>query len=632
MATADSTLTGDSTSTTGLQYHTDVPDSLLRVGVYMFNYHRSSVKIDKIENPLLAPTGIEYSDPLDAINGAYYIGKGILGHPHTNIIISAADGLDQILQPDPNIGYTVRPWNVALYQTKSPYTLLSYNSSLNKDYLVRVGHTQNIMPGWNVSLNYRLIRPEGIYTSSGAKNHYVYTTTNYFSRDARLQGSAGIIWQKFMIDENGGITDDSYFTQRLQSNRAGVPVNLTGAGTIHNELGAFAHGSYNLVRQFEKERHRDSIVVHTEQDSIWLDTIEVTDTLRVRTPHVLNAGVFGFDINYDRRKRLFIDSTWWQEASASIFWTNDAYPDHRWRNPLKMTAGITPRRIVAVVEGDTSRMLSWLDPFAKATLRLDRWRVDVGGEMRGAMNSDGRPDSRFHAEATCFFDSAEATRLSLSAVSQRKSPDVRMIHDAQLHHGLALKAIETQRYGLLFQHRETVKLDLRANHYSHNTWYDTLLSVHQGSRPFWVYQAILTLHLKAGWLNIDMQHALQHSTDSIQMPVPMLASKNSLYADFTLFSRTIRAQVGVDIRYHTAYLAPSYDPSTGLFVHQDEVSIGNYLWADIFVNLNIKRASFYAKAGHINAIWETNPTYFTLPHYPGQRFGFFWGITWHFFD
>ena len=125
---------------------------------------------------------------------------------------------------------------------------------------------------------------------------------------------------------------------------------------------------------------------------------------------------------------------------------------------------------------------------------------------------------------------------------------------------------------------------------------------------------------------------LQHSTDPDQLPVPLWASKNSLYADFPLFHGTLRAQLGVDLRYHTAYHAPFYDPATGLFLQQDALTVGNYLWGDLFVTMQVKRASIYIKAGHLNALWENPATYFLLPHYPGQKFGLQWGLTWCFFD
>lgn len=631
--TGDSTLVGDSMATAGLQYHKETPDSILRQRVFMFHYRPYEVKIDQLWNPTLAPTGVHISDPLDALNGNYFLGKGMLGHPHTSIVPALASGLKLQLQPDPNIGYAKRPENLWLYQAMTPYTVLSYNSSLNKDYHVRVAHTQNIKPGWNVAFDYSLLRPEGTYTSSKAKNHYLDATTNYFSRDARLQATAGIVWQSFRIDENGGLSDDTYFTRQLQSNRAGIPVRLYNMGTLHKELAAFGHATYNTVRQFESIRYRDSLVARVVDDTTTvLDTIELSDTLRVREPHTFNSGIFGVEVNYDRRKRVFADSTWWQEVSTTLFWTNDAYMDHRWRNPLKLKVGITPRIVKAAIGADTTELYSWLDPFARAELAVGRGYLRGEADMRGSLSESGIPDSRLAATFFMPLDSAGATRITLDAARQTQMPDVRMIHDAYVNQNTRLQSQTATRFDARFELHEMLDIKLTANHLSHNTWYDSTLTVHEGTSALWLYQAMLSTRLRFGWLHIDMQQILQHSTDSEQMPLPLWASKNSVYADITLFGRAVRAQIGADVRYHTLFYAPGYDPSTGIFYHQDQIEVGNYIWADVFLNINVKRASFYVKAGHLNALWESSPNYFILPHYPGQKFGLFWGLTWHFFD
>ena len=622
----------DSAAITGLQYHTETPDSVLRKKVFLFFYHPLEVKLYDVWNPTLSPTGIQFCDPIDAF-GDYYLSKGILGHPHISLYPSLAANLDIQLQPDPNTGYAKRPQNIRFYQTMTPYTVLSYNSSLNKDYLVRVLHTQNILPGWNVSLDYQLICPEGIYTSSGAKNHYLDATTNYFSKDSRLQALAGIIWQNFSIDENGGITDDSYFTTRHVSNRSGVPVNLYNMGTVNRELTTFGHSTYNMVRQFESIRQRDSIVIRTTKDSVTeIDTIDVFDTIRLYQPSPFNAGIIGVDAKYDRRKRVFTDSTWWQETSATLFWTNDAYMDYRWHNPLKITVGVHMRHVSAAIEADSMLLQSYLDPYARAVLGLSHAELRIDADMRGSFCYDGRPDSRFSTTLHYNFDTSRRTHAEVSFTSQRKMPDVRMVHDALIHQGLELKAISSEEYHLRFVYADIIDLDIRATSMSHNTWYDPSLYLFEGDKSFWLYQARLITRLQAGCMHLDMQHMLQHTTDSLQMPVPTWAVKSSIYADVELFGRALRAQIGTDLRYHTAFYAPGYDPYTGLFHHQSDVRVGNYIWADVFINLNVKRASFYAKAGHINALWDDSPTYFILPHYSGQRFGFFWGITWHFFD
>lgn len=626
----------DSASTAtpaGIEYHKETPDSVHNSHIYYFYFRPATVKIDQLYHPTLSPTGIEFSDMLDAFNGNYYIGKGVVGHPHIALYPSLGESIATQLQPDPNIGYAKRLGNIRFYQAQSPYTLLGYHSSANNDYVVKFAHTQNILPGWNVALDYRLICPDGVYTSSEASNHYLDASTNYFSADSRLQARGGVIWQSMKIDENGGILDDSYFTEQRLSNRAGVPVNLYNSGTVHKELAAFGGISYNLVRQFEHYRNRDSISLTQLNDStVIADTITLTDTLRVGKPRVLNLGVIGMDINYDRRKRVFTDSTLWRDLTATLYWTNDAYADHRWRNPLKITVGLRPHIVSAVVEGDTMRLRSWLDPFARTEIALGRHRLYGQADMRASFNDAHTPDHRFMAGFDFAFDTLRQNVVNIEVVGQQRMPDLRMLYDQWMIDDGTLKAIQSQHYKVGFKYGQWFDIEAKVSHLSHHTWYDSIMAICEGNEDLWVYQSRINLHLQYHWLHLDMQHLLQYSTDSVQMPLPLLATKNSLYADFSLFRKAVRVQIGTDIRYHSPFFSPSYDPATGLFYHQSQQRVGGYLWADLFLNLQVKRASFYIKGGHINALWDTAPNYFLLPHYPGQKFGLFWGIDWRFFD
>ena len=618
----------DSTAIRGLEYHKEIPDSVLRSRVFMFHHTPFSTKIFELWNPTLDPTGIQYSDPLDALNGNYYLGKGIVGQPHIALFPNLATGLNDDFSTDANIGYARRRSNIWLYQTMMPYTRLSYHSSTKKDYQVNIVHSQNIQPGWNMAFDYRLVCPQGNYPNSGVKNHHLDATTNYFSRDSRLQAAAGIIWQRFNISENGGLTDDSYFLEQIISNRAGIPVNLYDTASHNRETEAFARASYNLVRQVDRYRQRDSIVPKRINDTLTIiDTVHLTDTIPIGRPHIINAGVFGFEASHDRRRRRFADSTMWTDQMASLFWSNDVYPDYRWRNPLKLTVGASVSRITAVFEdNDTLQYLTTFNPFASIEVALGRGTLTLNGMLEG----DESTELCHHAEATLLipFDSAQHNRLRLTAVTESQEPDLRMMHYA----ATALKQQAIERYELQIASHEWLDLMLRANHLSHNIWYDSTLSVVEGASPLWLFQGSLTLRLKAAWLHLDMQQLVQYTTDAVQMPVPLWSSKNSLYADVHLFSRAMRLQTGIDVRYHTPFNTPAYDHVTGLFYHQTAMQVGGYLWGDVFVNIQVKRASIYARAGHLNALWESEPTYFLLPHYPGRSFALFWGLTWHFFD
>lgn len=647
------TASRDSTEIKGLIYNKPVPDSVLRAKVFFFTHKPFSVKIDEMWNPTLDPTGVQYSDPIDGFNGNYYLGKGVLGHPHTPIFYRLPQHLKVDFQQEEFETYLKTPENIRFYQTLTPYTLLSYNNSLNKDYLLRIAHTQNVIPGWNLALDYRLINPEGPFANSAAKNHYLDVTTNYFSSDSRLQAYGGIIWQDFTIDENGGITDDSYFTSGEMSNQSGLPMTISGAGSTHLRRNAFAGISYNLVPQVERTRQRDSLVVRSDTAangtvSIVTDTIEVTDTLRTSPPRTLNVGVFGIEASYSRRQREaaipnHADSTQWDETYATLFWTNDAYPDYRWRNPLKITVGITPRRISGYLIADSlpaTRLsaFSLLNPFIRAQWLLGRMQLTAETQMdntKAQLDSRiGDADYRTSASLLFCFDSLRLSGIEAKASLRSATPDVRMLQRS----GFALKPVR-DLYGELHLFRQSgtrrvnrlVDISLSATNKSHNVWYDTALAVCQGHGDFWLFQAAFTLRFQWHWFYLDMQQLLQHSTDTAQMPLPLWSSKNSLYVDFPLFSNALRLQLGADLRCYTAFAPPQYDPATGLFYRQP-VETGNYLWADAFLNLQVKRVSIYLKGGHLNALWEKHPSYFLLPHYPGQRFGLFWGITWNFFD
>ena len=635
----DSTFSqSDSSSTKDLVYNKEVPDSILRKKVFLFHHRTARLWIDEVWSPTLSPTGVQFHDPLDALNGNYYLGKGSLGHPHITLFPTLADGLQQRLQPDlyPGYAYTIR--NIDFYQTLTPFSVLSYGGSLAKDHSLQLTHTQNILPGWNAAFNYRLFNPEGVYSSSGALNNYLAATTNYFSRDSRLQASAALIWQAYNIDENGGLSDDDIFIYQRQSNRAGIPVMLSNSGSLQRNLAAMGSVSYSLERQSDTYRHRDSLnLVQVNDSTTRLDTIDLVDTIPLRKPRVLNLGVIGLEYNYDRQKRVYTDSTLWREQTATLFWTNDAYPDYRWRNPLKVTIGLHPRHLQAVIYGDTLRNLSLLNPFARAEVAL--WKATLQLEAEQSENGwsqQGR-DRRLEATLTMPFDSAGLTYASLGAVMQDKAPYLLMAMASGQWSVVSgqwpvANNQTIERYTLRFKHKDMVDFNASASHLSHNVWFDTTLTLHEGTRDLWLLQASLLMRLTAGPVHLDMQQLLQYSTGYDQLPVPLWATKNSLYTDFPLFHGTLRAQVGVDLRYHTAYHAPLYDPATGFFLQQDAITVGNYLWGDAFINLQVKRASIYLKAGHVNALWENPATYFLLPHYPGQKFGLLWGLTWCFFD
>lgn len=631
----------------GIDYdHVDEADSTLCNAVHIFAPSRREVKLFAIAHPVINPTGMAFHDPLDRFDGDYYLGRG-LGRCHQSVMPRPAE-LGFRYQADANAGLTRHLGTPALYQVQRPFTTLGYASTVSKDLLnVKVAHTQNIMPRWNVAFDVDAIKREGVYSNSGVASTFFDVTTNYYSADSRYQIQAGVVRNKQTQEENGGVENDT--TCWLTPNRAGVPVKMYDAANEWRDFTLFIHQSFNTVRQFETIRPRQEIV-----DG---DTLVRLDTLQPPKPHVYNTGVFGLDLQMDRHRRNFYDnsptadrydtcffstarswdSTRVANLSADLYWTNDAYMSHRWVNPLVISGGLKPQlSTVRHTDSLTVDQFFSVEAHAEGRFELKKFRLEA--EASEVTGSHRNGDYRLRARMLL------GQSFSLEAMSQAQAPDYFYYHYIsnnyqwqksdyrKVKEQLVAARYELQRPDSASGFFRALALQAQGQMISDNVWLSSAYQPEQGSATGLLGQLTLSARMQAGWFHFDMQQTLQHSTDPQVVRVPLFASKNSLYADVKVFHGALWLQTGLDLRYHTRYYADGWNPALGAFYRQDEVLIGNYLWADFFATIQVKQASIYLKVAHFNAPLEQNPRYFVLPHHPGEDLGVFWGVNWKFFN
>lgn len=656
----------DDTSSTfelkGIEHHEEIPDSVLWKSVAVFRYYPRMVKLHEIWHPDNEPTGMQFADRLDALNGNYYLSKGSEGQAHYGVYGQFAQPFEYRLMPQLYSGYIKRQQTIDYYQTWRPFTQLTYQSSLEKDYHVNFSHAQNITDRWNVAFDYDLICSDGVYTQSKVKNHYLDVTSNYYSKDSRYQMFSSIILNHYTMAENGGVVDDILCWET--SNRGGVPVVLYDGMTLYRDLSMMTHHTYNTVRQSDVIRPRyqkhivmvvdtvrrsDTIVVDgvtevrdtmifTQREEV-KDSLIAVDTIHPGTPRCFNTGVFGVEVRYDRVGWQFSgndnDGTLWSAVNTSMYWSNDAYMAHRWVNPLVVKVGVEPSVATAVLPDASVVNASTLSPFADVEWYFKRNLLSISAQQYESMWQSDEPLFRYVAQLAMPIDSAKNHVLSFAAYAQRDEKEYLYQYLNNLSsNAVDLHPITTYKFSGRYDFAKTVNIEMAANKVHNNVWMNANREVVQAEGSAWLMQANLTCRLKHKWLHFDMQQLLQYSSDQTQIPVPMLASKNSVYADVNLFNGALRAQIGFDVRYLTGFNADAYDPFTATFYRQSEVEVGDYFWGDVFVNLQIKRATLYAKVGHVNALWESgnNPSYFLIPHYPGRDFGLFYGLIWKFYD
>ena len=654
--------TSHNEAVTGIDYsHKEESEASLTGAVFQYRMQSPQVKILRVWNPSLEPTGVAYPDIQEAVDAPFSLSAWGLGRPR--------------LQMNPLLNIDWMGHNqqtMTFYQVRRPYTSLAFGGSLNSDNQFHGVHTQNITPRWNMAVNYDLYVREGVYTRTALKNHFFNVTSNYYSRDNRYQVQGGIVYTRLDQQENGGIESDDFFYSTSSTTRAGVPVNLYNAANQWRQTELFAHQTYNTVRQVTAVRPR--VVSPPPSDSTRQDTV-VYDTLYAAQPHVLNTGVFGLNLNYQHAKRRYTDgepsssyydsffvsdsivsdSTVKNHLSARVYWTNDAYLDSLWHNPFKVYGGVDWHLRSVNYSSLDSSWWTGVEPFAKADILLGRSSLTVkasamlsdhpeGGDRRieasyvvpvvgGHLTLEGRLSQQ---AAPWFYYRYFSNNFQWQNVLDEGAKENRKIVTAQ-HHKLWY-ADDTSR------RRLSTQVGLTAAHQQGAYYLDSGLQPRFDTRAAWLGQLECQAELQQGWFNYQGHLLLQHSTDADFLRVPVLATKNSFFADMTLFKDALRVQTGFDVRYHTRYFADAYHPALATFYRQDDVQVGGYLWLDYFLTLKVRQANIYLRVVHLNSLWEnidvdvlghhfTNTTdYMTLPHVPGEDLAVYFGVIWRFFD
>ncbi len=130
--------------------------------------------------------------------------------------------------------------------------------------------------------------------------------------------------------------------------------------------------------------------------------------------------------------------------------------------------------------------------------------------------------------------------------------------------------------------------------------------------------------------NTIIRLAAQKTSDNDIIPAPTFALYASSYWERKFFG-VLLTQIGFDVHYNTRFYSPAYIPALMQFVPQGERKTGGYGYFDPFINFHLKKIRAYVKMEHINNLWGSNDHFNTI-HYPANPQTFKFGLSWNFYD
>ncbi|MHB9055629.1 MAG: putative porin [Paludibacteraceae bacterium] len=193
-----------------------------------------------------------------------------------------------------------------------------------------------------------------------------------------------------------------------------------------------------------------------------------------------------------------------------------------------------------------------------------------------------------------------------------------------------IKMYKTHVGGIFSLPKRKTKLNIAVENLTNLIYFNEKALPAQYGGDVQILSADLKQDLSFGAFTLENNVIYQVSSNQDVLPLPMLALYHNFYYHDKWFV-DLYPQLGVSVRYHTKYYAPSYMPATGQFYNQKDIEVGDYPILNVYANFHLKKARFffeYTNAGsYFIKGWG-----FHMPNYPINPPMLKMGLSWNFYN
>lgn len=573
-------------------------------------------------------SGVQRYDPVFNQEN-FYQTTGNIGLAHQSISYSPA----LLTGFDPGVHsfdqYSLRENKIRYYSSLKPFTELYYSTGSKKEQLFRVIHSHTIKKQLTIGAYFNLINANGRRSfRQKADDINTYFTAWYSTRNKRYSAYAHYYYNRLKCMENGGILVDSVYEQFRQGR------NITqfeyGLKEARNTL---TENAWQLKQSLNLDFRRTDSLTH-QASGLSLGRFTLTTTYKKPRYSYTDEGPGAdyYPVTYISADTNITDSLYFKMLENQLTWTSNEFTGRGKPSVLRFFAGVR-HDYIEVHEQPQNSYISQLTPHAGFTLRFfNRLLLSASAEtvLGEANNGDLKGNA---ALAYQISQNPNSGTLSLEGTyANSEFPWIaRHFYSSYYRWDISFGKQQTIMAALSYQ-RPRLKATLQWVSLKNFLYWDNYSRPCQYLDPaIHVFSGFVNKTFVFGKFSIDNKAIVQYSTNSNILHLPLFAATQSYYITFSMFKKALGVQAGIDLWYNTAYYADAWNPATRQFFLQYHKKTGNYLFADVFLNLKIKRAVLFLKLDHANA-GLMGYDYYSTPHYPFADRAFKFGINWLFHD
>ena len=629
-------------------------------------YHADTVPIDT------SYLNLPMRDPLNDYSISNVWNGSLISPVESRIYFSRIDKIDDIFatayQP-----FVITPGDVRFFNTTVPYSSIAYKkgfTTYHEENELDFLFAGNINKRLNLGLQAAYHNAAGHYLNQENKLFNGAVFGSYNGNHYSLQ--AAFMFATMSNFENGGIQNLEDLTGTLEPED--IPVRLHGMNG-YRYLSGFLNHYYSLT--VEREHHDSLEVVNNfgekeKKDSVWIEYVPVTtfahtfETTNSNRRYIEAKADQGYYENFYRNWKETRDSsdvltirntlsvTFEEEFNtllkfgAVVYATNEcqrfAYPVgvasfSDWKmfdNPADSIAAYS-----TVFQALDAYKYRWTNnTFVGGSIYKNRgkWiRYGVNGDVCVVGYKIGEFQVNGHVDGA-FKLGKDTMSVSAAVFFRNETPTYYQQHYFSNHFRWDNEFSKPMRFyvgGNVAYPTKWVKPNVKVGfeNMTKPIWYSAEDGLpHQFDGNVQVISVDTRLDLTTPWINLENNVVYQHSTSSI-MALPTITLYHNLYYHGTWF-KALDAQIGVDLRYHTSYYAPIWNPATAQFCAQTQYKIGNYPVLNVYMNFFVRalHLNFFAHYTHFNHLFmRSNTDCQIMPYYPYNPDVFRAGLAWSFY-
>ena len=551
--------------------------------------------------------------------------------------------------------YNFNDYETKFYNTTRPYTEIQYQIGSKLEQVLGILHTQNIMPNWNASFQYRLVNSPGYFRNQNTNHNNYRFSSWYQSKNKRYQNFFVLVGNKLQSAENGGIKDDLNYLDSSNTfgSRSTIPTRLgplsTGTSTnfFSNTINTgtrYTNASYILRQQYDLIGDKDSIVTDSTVIPLFYPRLRAELTTSLKTYN------YRFNDNISDTNSWPFYKTYYNIDTPRTVAYHDKWKDvtndfsiYQFPDAKNSQQFIKAGAAFQMLTGTFDTVLAthkyhnfFVHGEYRNKTRNRKWDVEAYGNFY--VNGMNAGDYNAHVSLKRLI-SKNIGYLELGFANVNRTPSFVFDSTSSFYLGEYHnfnKENFTEIFGSFDLPKLKAKIYGRYLLMSNYTYFKDFKEAAQYGTLFNMLQVTAEKQIKIGgkW-NWRTWIVIQQVTGSPPLNLPFFLTRNQVGYDGNLGFKNLLTSFGLEMRYFTPYKADGYSPVIGQFFNQENQTI-KMKFPDIaaYMHFRIKTFTAYLRFENLNTLDPSSGKFtrnnLVSPNYPypglQMRIGVYWSF------